>query len=72
MGDRFLHDETVLSALYHVARIHSMAGGLRIPIAWPHDGNVHDKGSGLALAVQYKNFGANMMSKHAKNHGSTD
>ena len=31
-----------------------MTGGLRIPIAWPHDGNVHDKGSGLGLAVQYQ------------------
>jgi hypothetical protein len=40
------------SALYHVQRIHSMSRGLRIPIAWPHDGNQHDKGSGLPLAMQ--------------------
>ena len=46
------------SALYHVARIHSMTGGLRIPFAWPHDGNVHDKGSGLGLAVLFKSYGA--------------
>jgi phage terminase large subunit-like protein len=58
------------SALYHVQRIHSMTGGLRIPIAWPHDGAQHDKGSGLPLAVQYKNFGANMMAGHAVNHGT--
>jgi phage terminase large subunit-like protein len=60
------------SALYHTQRIHGMTRGLRVPIAWPHDGNVHDKGSGLALAQQYKGFGANMMSTHAKNHGTND
>ena len=49
-----------------------MTGGLRLPIAWPHDGNVHDKGSGLGLAVQFKSYGANMMPKHAINHGTTD
>jgi phage terminase large subunit-like protein len=58
------------SALYHVQRIHSMTRGLRVPVAWPHDGNQHDKGSGLPLSLQYKNFGANMMSTHAVNHGT--
>jgi hypothetical protein len=58
------------SALYHVQRIHSMTRGLRIPIAWPHDGAQHDKGSGLPLSMQYKNFGANMMAGHAMNHGT--
>jgi Terminase RNaseH-like domain len=58
------------SALYHVQRIHSMTKGLRLPIAWPHDGAQHDKGSGLPLAGQYKNFGANMMGRHAVNHGT--
>lgn len=58
------------SALYHVQRIHSMTRGLRVPIAWPHDGNQHDKGSGLPLALQYKQFGAHMMARHAVNHGT--
>jgi len=58
------------SALYHVQRIHSMTRGLRIPIAWPHDGNQHDKGSGLPLSKQYANFGAQMMPSHAVNHGT--
>jgi phage terminase large subunit-like protein len=58
------------SALYHVQRIHSMTRGLRIPIAWPHDGSVHDKGSGLPLAGQYKSFNANMLPKFATNHGT--
>jgi phage terminase large subunit-like protein len=58
------------SALYHVQRIHGMTQGLRIPVAWPQDGAQHDKGSGLPLAEQYKNFGANMMARHAHNHGT--
>jgi phage terminase large subunit-like protein len=58
------------SALYHTQRIHSMTRGLRVPVAWPHDGASHDKGSGLPLAHQYKQFGANMMPGHAKNHGT--
>jgi hypothetical protein len=51
-----------------VQRIHSMTRGLRIPVAWPHDGSTHDKGSGLSLKMQYANFGANMMATHAVNH----
>jgi hypothetical protein len=58
------------SALYHVQRIHSMTRGLRIPIAYPHDAHSHDKGSGLPLAGQYRNFGAKMMAGHAINHGT--
>ena len=60
------------SAMYHVQRIIGMCRGLLIPVAYPHDGGVHDKGSGLSLASQYKNFGANMMPKHALNHGTTN
>jgi hypothetical protein len=48
----------------------SMTRGLRVPIAWPHDGHQHDKGSGLALSMQYKNLGANMLPRHAINHGT--
>jgi phage terminase large subunit-like protein len=60
------------SALYHVQRIHSMTRGLRVPVAWPHDGSTHDKGSGLSLAAQYKAFGANMLPKWVTNHGTTN
>ena len=66
--DSFRMDRS--SALYHTQRIHGMSRGLRVPVAWPHDGNQHDKGSGLPLAQQYKNFGANMLASHAVNHGS--
>lgn len=36
-----------------------------IPVAWPHDGNARDKGSGLTLAKQYKALGLAMMPTHA-------
>lgn len=36
-----------------------------IPWAWPHDGEVADKGSGLQLAKQYKTAGLAMLDSHA-------
>lgn len=36
-----------------------------IPMAWPHDGYQHDKGSGKALTQQYKDQGINMLDDHA-------
>lgn len=39
--------------LQHVPRMRSIAPGF--PVAWPHDGHVRDKGSGEALADQYRN-----------------
>jgi phage terminase large subunit-like protein len=56
-------------ALYHVKRIAGMCRGLRIPIAWPHDGLTHEKGSGIALADVYSRVGAPMLGKHAENKG---
>jgi phage terminase large subunit-like protein len=56
-------------ALYHVKRIASMCRGMRIPIAFPHDGMQHEKGSGIALADVYRRLGAPMMGTHAQNHG---
>lgn len=41
------------------------AKGDWIPVAWPHDGNQHDKGSGQALANQYSALGFKMHHKHA-------
>lgn len=38
-----------------------MGVGDTIPMAWPHDGNQHDKGSGAALADQYREEGMNML-----------
>lgn len=36
-----------------------------IPIAWPHDGHQHDKGSGVIIAQQYRNEGVLMLPTHA-------
>ncbi len=56
-------------AFYHVKRIAGMCRGLRIPIAWPHDGLTHEKGSGIALADVYRRVGAPMFATHAENKG---
>lgn len=39
--------------------------GLWIPVAWPHDGLQHDKGSGVQLAQQYRDEGVNMLDERA-------
>jgi len=48
----------------HAAAIN--AKGKWIPVAWPHDGLQHDKGSGKALADQYTAQGVNMLSDKAE------
>ena len=48
--------------------IHSLAIKARgewIPVAWPHDGLQHDKGSGEQLAAQYRKYGCNMLKDKA-------
>lgn len=40
--------------------------GKWIPVAWPHDGLQHDKGSGIELRHQYANHGLNMLSEKAE------
>ena len=39
------------SALYHTQRIHSMTRGLRVPVAWPHDGIQQEKDRAAAFAA---------------------
>ena len=39
--------------------------GAWIPVAWPHDGLQHDKGSGDELAKLYREQGLNMMTERA-------
>jgi len=36
-----------------------------MPWTWPHDGYVHDKGSGITIADQYRRLGLRMMQEHA-------
>lgn len=49
--------------LVHAAAIKPW--GKWIPVAWPHDGYQHDKGSGKNLADQYMSEGLNMLGEHA-------
>jgi phage terminase large subunit-like protein len=37
-----------------------------MPVAWPHDGHQHDKGSGIILQRQYGERGLNMLPQHAQ------
>ena len=38
----------------------------KVPFAWPHDGMVGDKGSGIPLKEQYRAEGLNMLSENAR------
>lgn len=44
---------------------HIIGKGKWIPVAWPHDGLQHDKGSGEQLATQYRAQGLRLLEKHA-------
>lgn len=58
--------------------VHSLAIKARgewLPVAWPHDGLQHDKGSGEALADQYRKHGVAMLkdkATHAPLKGETE
>lgn len=47
----------------HASRMRVIAGS--VPIAWPHDGNARDKGSGETLASIYAREGPAMLGQHA-------
>lgn len=49
--------------IMHAAAIKTW--GHWVPVAWPHDGLQHDKGSGLPLAEQYRAQGLNMVTDKA-------
>ena len=57
--------QRISTAAIHAAAINSRDGNF--PIAWPHDGMVHDKGSGVSLADQYRQLGCNMLFTHFTN-----
>lgn len=54
----------------HAATI--KAKGDWIPVAWPHDGLQHDKGSGVQLAEQYKKLGLKMLHTKAEFEDGTN
>lgn len=51
------------------AAVHASAITARenCPVAWPHDGMQHEKGSGVTLADQYRAAGVNMLPTHFTN-----
>jgi len=51
------------SPIIHAAAIKPW--GAWIPVAWPHDGLQHDKGSGEQLAAQYRAQGLNLTTERA-------
>ena len=57
------HRQRQESVIVHSAAI--KARGDWIPVAWPHDGLQHDKGSGEQLAQQYRKHGVSMLTKRA-------
>jgi phage terminase large subunit-like protein len=52
-----------MSAMHHAKAMKMVAE--HVPVAWPHDGHQHDKGSGKQLAAQYKAEGLRMLDHHA-------
>ena len=52
---------------FHANNINSREGSNFIPIAWPHDGYQHDKGSGITLAEQYRTAHVKMLPFHFEN-----
>jgi hypothetical protein len=49
--------------LQHVDAMNKI--GANVPVAWPHDGHVRDRGSGEALAPIYRRHGLLMLPSHA-------
>ena len=45
----------------HAAAINARAP---CPVAWPHDGMMHEKGSGVSMADQYRHAGIQMLPTH--------
>ena len=52
------------TAAYHAQAIRSR--GDWIPVSWPHDGMIRDKGGGQALRDQYESNGVNMLHMSAR------
>ena len=61
-----LHEIKVKNALPFVHARRMMQVGPMVPVAWPHDGNQRDKGSGEPLSRIYKREGLRMLGQHAQ------
>lgn len=51
--------------VFHAGAIRAWADCNWAPVAWPHDGLQHDKGSGVSLATQYQAQGLSMLPEKA-------
>ncbi len=49
--------------IQHAAAMKTM--GASVPVAWPHDGHVRDKGSGEPLSTAYRKHGLQMLGVHS-------
>ena len=58
------YKERSQTASYHSEAIKSR--GRWIPVAWPHDGMIRDKGGGVALKDQFLARGVNMLPESAR------
>jgi phage terminase large subunit-like protein len=58
------HKQRQSTPIIHAATIRAW-GNEWVPIAWPHDGLVSDKGSGMELATQYRAQHLNMLPERA-------
>jgi len=56
--------QAMATPVIHAAAINARP---RCNIAWPHDGHVHDKGSGVPIADLYRKNGAMMLPTHFTN-----
>ena len=62
------YEERGQTAAYHAAAINSR--GRWIPVSWPHDGMIRDKGGGQQLRDLYREHGVNMLPQNATYEGS--
>lgn len=60
-----IYAERKLTPVQHAPAM-KKRGGDWMPVAWPHDGLQHDKGSGETLAQQYRDEGVNMRHERAQ------
>lgn len=64
----YVYDEyrrTKETPISHAAVLNARTPGM--PVAFPHDGLQHDKGSGVQLAQQYRDLGVYMLAEHFSN-----
>ena len=59
------HRRNKETPITHAAVLNARTPG--IPVAFPHDGLQHDKGSGIQLAQQYRDLGVSMLPDHFSN-----